>query len=405
MTETATSGARLRRSIVCPNCWRDFSPQNLRFISESPGLIGDPVMGPLEQLRFRPMRFDASGNALDPEDARCNRIACPACHIELPRVVLEIGQLPISVVGAPRSGKTNLLAAGMWGLAQHSSWYGFQVVDADPAFNTAIHQNESTLFTNSDASADVTLPKTDVGGVALYRAVRVAGNEEMMPRPAFFLTHRIGARLCRLMVLYDNAGEHFLPGAQEASFGSSTRHLERSKTLVMVFDPLQDQRFRSRFAPSHQSQENAAHQRQELLFTEVVARIRRLRALDPSAPIAIPVVIALTKADVWAEAALGENWPVLPAERDAESILRHLRELSGRLRDVMKGVAPEFEAVATALASDVWFVPVSALGTSPKKRSDGSYSILASEIRPRWAEMPFVLSLLLAEQAASRERG
>jgi hypothetical protein len=201
------------------------------------------------------------------------------------------------------------------------------------------------------------------------------------------------------MVLYDNAGEHFMPGASPANFASSTRHLERSRCIVMVFDPLQDQRFKARFAPGYAAPRTPWHERQELIFTEAVARIRRLRSLSPSEPISVPIVVALTKADVWANGALGDNWWQLPPVAEQADLQASLRETSNRLRAVMRETAPEFAAAVAALAKEVWFVPASALGTSPLRDASGRYHIPPSAIQPRWAEMPFVLSLLLADEA------
>lgn len=392
----------LRRSIVCPNCWREFPPAQVRFIAESLRLRGDPVMGPLEQLRFRPMRFDAAGNAIDPEGVRCNRMACPTCHIEFPRALLELQQVPISVVGAPGSGKTNLLAAGLWGLAQRAQDFGLQVVDADPAFNTAIHRNETLLFATEDPAQDVTLPKTDIGGSELYRTVRIAGADEMVPKPSFFLVRRVDEAKHAIMVLYDNAGEHFMPGTSVDMAATSTRHLERSSTIIMVFDPLQDQRFRQRYSSGHQAPFTSGHERQELVFTEAVSRIRRLRGLDPASPISIPIVVALTKADAWADEALGADWhevslPADASERRAALIAR-VRAIHERCIAALGATSPEFLNASKALADRVWFVPVSSLGTSPLALPGGGFRLRARDIRPRWPEMPFVLAMALADQ-------
>jgi hypothetical protein len=404
MTGRTKADDLLRRSIVCPNCWREFPPAQVRFIAESPRLVGDPVMGPLEPLRFRPMRFDASGNAIDPHDVRCNRMACPTCHIEFPRALLELRQVPISIVGAPGSGKTNLLAAGMWGLAQRAQDFGLQVVDADPAFNTAIHRNESLLFATEDPTQDVTLPKTDIGGSELYRTARIAGAEEMVPKPSFFLVKRVDEQRHSMMVLYDNAGEHFMPGTPLSMAATSTRHLERSSAIVMVFDPLQDHRFRQRYAPGHVAPFASGHERQELVFTEAVSRIRRLRGLDPAEPISIPIIVALTKADAWADAALAPGWsalsmPTAPAERRA-AMARRVQENHERCAAAVAATCPEFLNAVRALASKVWLVPVSALGTSPAELPSGGFRLRAQDIRPQMPEMPFVLAMAIADRDA-----
>ncbi len=393
-------GANIQRSIVCPHCWREFPPGQIRFISESQGLRGDPIAGPTEQIRFRAMRFDAAGNALDPDGARCSRMACPNCHSEFARALVEIPSIPISIVGAPSSGKTNLLASGLWGLAQRAREFGFSLVDADPRFNASIHRNESILFSGSDPNADVTLPKTDVGGADLYRTVRIAGVEEMVPKPSYYIVSHDDNDRQSVMVLYDNAGEHFLPGSRVAGSESATRHLERSSAIIMVFDPLQDMRFRKRYGASANSGIAAGHQRQELVFAEAIARIRRLRGLAPTAPIDIPVIIALSKADVWGTQALGANWSVMdlmhqPAQR-RRTVIESIKKVDAIARDVMASVAPEFTSTVRSLVKNSWFVPASALGTSPSQTADGRFIILASEIRPIWAEMPFVLAIALS---------
>ena len=404
MSTTSTSGAKLRRSIVCPNCWREFPPTNIHFIAESPTLRGDSVAGPDEQLRFRPMRFDATGNALDPDDGRCTRIACPHCHIEFPRALMEIRSTPISIVGAPGSGKTNLLASGMWGLARRAADFGMEVVDADPRFNATLHRNESLLFATQDPSADVTLPKTDLGGNEIYRTVRINGQTELLPRPAYFIARHAEEDRRSVLVLYDNAGEHFMPGSQSAGAESSTRHLERSTAIIIVFDPLQDARFRKRFAPDFDSPYNSGHERQELVLTEAIARVRRLRSLDPAAPIDIPIVIALTKADAWAPKAIDYNWseldlPVSLASR-RKRIIARIREADTASREALTETSPEFINAANALAERVTFVPASALGCSPSRDSDGAFRLRAADIRPQWAEMPFVLAIALSDPTA-----
>ena len=131
------------RSIVCPWCWEACQPSALKFIAESATLVGDHLAGVAEGVRFRTLRLDADGSALDPDGGRCNRVACPTCHGELPRSLIELPSVPISIVGVKGSGKTNLLAAGLWTLARHAGRIGLHWTDADPRFNQVLHRNES----------------------------------------------------------------------------------------------------------------------------------------------------------------------------------------------------------------------------------------------------------------------
>ncbi len=388
----------LLKQVACPNCWRTFHPAEVQFVAESHDLRGDPVLGPTEQLRFRAMRFDPAGNALDPHEGRCHRIACPACHLEMPRATLEVTQLPISVVGSPGSGKTNLLAAATWRLRREGGRYGLEFLDAEPGFNEPLHRAESRLFAQADPDADVTLAKTDVGGAELYHTVRVGGQREMLPRPGFFRLRRTDGDGQSMVVLYDNAGEHFLPGA-DATERPATRHLERSAAVVIVFDPLQDLRFRGRHAPVDTAASDS-HERQELILGEAIARMRRLRLLDPSAPVSVPLVIALTKADAWGNAVLGPGWGTIAdaatpaAARYASAVW--LREADARCRAAITEASPEFVNALDALSRQVRFVPCSALGCSPAVRPDGRRVIAAGRIRPQLPEMPLLVAAALA---------
>ena len=394
----------LRKSIICPACWREFPPGMVKFIATSEQFQADPIAGPGEPLRFRAMRFDSLGNALDPGDSRCSGLACPHCHSEFPRVLLELPPMTISIVGAPTSGKTNLLASGLWRMAQRAGELGCSIMDPEPRFNTILHRNEDILFSADRTDSVLILPKTEVSGPALYRTVHINGTAEMAPRPAFFVVG-VGSGPKSVMVLYDNAGEHFMPGGRTALSDSATRHLERSAVIIVVFDPLQDRRFRQRFAPHATGPGMDGHQRQELVFSEAIARVRRLRSLAPADPIDIPIVVALTKADVWGRNALGDAWTQVEGTAakplGSSEVLAQVKSVSDTARAAISSVAAEFTNTVNSQASASWFVPVSALGTSPELR-DGQYVIPAGSIRPCWSEMPFVLAMHLAAGSASQ---
>jgi len=100
----------LVRKVHCPCCWQGFAPQESLFIAEDPRLLGDPVAGPTEPIRFLPSRFDLTGAAIDPDGARCTRLACPRCRQEFPRAMIEVPATIASVVGSPGAGKSHLLA-------------------------------------------------------------------------------------------------------------------------------------------------------------------------------------------------------------------------------------------------------------------------------------------------------
>jgi hypothetical protein len=84
---------------TCPHCWHSFSPESVLWVSSHTDLLGDPRLGPEQQQRFLPTRFDVAGNALGAHGMPCLGLACPKCHLPVPRALLEMG--PFFVSQAP----------------------------------------------------------------------------------------------------------------------------------------------------------------------------------------------------------------------------------------------------------------------------------------------------------------
>ncbi|HMN94981.1 MAG TPA: hypothetical protein PKC43_00410 [Phycisphaerales bacterium] len=437
--------------VTCPSCWHRFDPGAACFIAEHAALIGDPVLGPDESLRFHPTRLDGLGRALDPEGALCSRVACPRCHLELPHAALELRTLMVSAIGAPASGKSHLLAAATWRLRRLAAAGGPEFEDADPTLNATLHAQESALFLPCAAARDgfaiPVLPKTETGGSRLYREVLVQGQVESLPVPLLFV---VGAgRERRLLVLQDNAGEHFLPGRDRAA-RDATGHLGRGDAILVVLDPLQDHRFRRAAGVGDGAAGIRIAERQELVVTEAAGRIRRLSGIESGTRIARPVVVALTKADLWQHLLPDVDLASPPlrslrretaavaaaslsrvaggdAERDGEADAALSREAGGaetrreplgldavRLRQadercsaLLAAHSPEIAAALNAAFEHPRLVPVSALGRSPiwiEGERGASLGVPAKEIQPRWAEVPLLMLLACAERS-SQERG
>lgn len=98
--------------VVCPHCWHRFYADQAHYISNHPQLFGDEVL-PGEQRRFppNPLQRDRAGNVLDPMGMRMTERACPLCHLQVPPDLLSQRAHIVSVVGAPRAGKTYFLTA------------------------------------------------------------------------------------------------------------------------------------------------------------------------------------------------------------------------------------------------------------------------------------------------------
>jgi len=226
---TSTLRRTLRPNTTCPQCWSAFPSADVRFIAESPTLVGDPIVGSDESLRFLPTRFDRQGRAIDPGGAVCMRMACPVCHLEVPPALLEVGQTVVSVVGAPSSGKSVLLAAATFMMRSGLVVPGLDFTDIDPSLNDLTIDLEGTLFKSATPEVPTMIAKTETSG-RLYRSYRRGDLRITAPKPQLFGLARGGVR--SVLALYDNAGEHFLPGAVPP-FEQATRHLGVSSAIVL----------------------------------------------------------------------------------------------------------------------------------------------------------------------------
>ncbi len=382
---TATAPTTLVGQVQCPSCAHSFRTENVRFIAEHVSLQGDSIAGPLEGVRFRSSRFDLDGNAIDMAGRACTRTACPRCHIEMPRALLECSTNFISIIGAPGSGKSCLLGAASWSLRRCAGEYGCSWVDVEPRLNALLHGYESALFAGKGGTFHVPR-KTEVSGGDWYHQIRVGARIESFPKPMFF---RIGWQgdhgdASSVMVLYDNAGEHFQPVAENAE-PAYTRHLGRAQALLFVFDPTMAQSAES----SH---------RQELVLIEAIARIRRLSGVDQNAKLEIPLIVALTKADLWGakEGIDLSNRPIAQGRR-VDLDRKAIDAVGAKAQAFVAGAFPELVQSVSAFVDKVYWVPCSAL----KMASDGAAKNSVVRGESQWSEVP----LLLAFDEASRRQG
>jgi hypothetical protein len=137
---------------TCPHCWANFDPADVLWVSVHQDLKEDPRLGPEEQLRFLPSLFTADGEAIDLRGMVCRELACPSCHLPIPRAVLELEPHFVSVMGTPSCGKSYYLAALSWQLRQlMPSYFALSFADADPTVNIALTLHEQQLFLNPTA--------------------------------------------------------------------------------------------------------------------------------------------------------------------------------------------------------------------------------------------------------------
>jgi hypothetical protein len=399
--------------VVCPNCWERFPPERVLYVATDPALFGDRRLGESHAQRFLPSRFHPDGRAIDPRGGLCHETACPRCHLEVPRALIESPTLFASVFGSAASGKSYLLAAMTHAVRRTlPRSFALNFSDADPRANLALHAYENTLFGETVGDGWVALPKTDTGGDR-YRSVDVGGTTLAYPQPHFFQVSPVSghpsvddpAAVARTLCLYDNAGESFEPG-RDTPANPVTQHLARSGFLFYVFDPLQETSFRRVLGQTASSSdvqlEGGVVYRQDVMLAEVARRVRQYHGLPAAARHRCPLVVVVTKFDAWQSLAGGqrlpEPWGEGPDGGPARLRVDRLNEVSAMVRNLLLEHAPTIVTTAESFVEPklIRYVPVSATGGPPTPGPDGKLRFQAGSLHPMWVEVPLLWSLAAA---------
>ena len=238
--------------------------------------------------------------------------------MSVPRALLEMKPLFVSILGAPSSGKSYFLTAMSWALRNTLlQRFGLSFLDADATANQTLTSYEDTLFQNPQEDQLVVLPKTEPQG-ELYEPVTIDGREIWYPKPFVFSLQPVEphpgynnrTRYSRVLCLYDNAGENFLPG-QESPRSPGTQHLALSESLLFVFDPTQHIQFRKacqQVTKDPQVWLQDWTHRQDLVLQEAANRIRNCSGLAQHEKYPKPLIVAVNKFDVCGNSPRQVDW-------------------------------------------------------------------------------------------------
>ena len=294
------------------------------------------------------------------------------------------------------------------GLPKH---FALSFGDADPASNRTLNEYEELLFLNSTPDKLVAIRKTELQG-ELYDTALIGNQRVSFPRPFVFSLKptkkhpnvEYAKKLGRLLCLYDNAGEHFLPG-QDTVGSPVTRHLAQSRVLLFLFDPIQDPRFRKVCMGQSDDPQFASFartSRQELIFHEAADRIRRHTGIAQIAKHQRPLIVIVTKFDAWSHLlpALKLRSPVASDERNRCAVdVTYVGEVSSQLRSLLWKHSPEIVSAVESFAETVLYIPVSATGGKPEKdEKTGMLGIRPCNIHPLWVEVPLLYALCRWQQ-------
>lgn len=408
-----SDGGSLRRRLLpkiqCPHCWHKFLTEDILWVATHPDLRPDPMLSGDEPMRFLPTRFAVTGEAIDAHGSHCQSLACPHCHLSIPLVMLEHQSRILSIVGTPSSGKSYFLTSCAWHLRQLlAKSFGVAMSDADPVANRVLAANEQQLFLQDDPGRLVYLEKTQLEGTQYDSVQLEPGQTTLYPQPYMFtirptkqhINARGAAQLTEVLCLYDNAGEHFLPGA-ESALAPTTQHLARSRNVMFLFDPTQDARFRAylRGRSSDPQLDRVTRAfRQDTVLLEIAARIRRHAGMPASEKLRQPLTVLVTKSDIWGNLLTGEDIqsdPYTFEQREHNQVLGlidkdRVERVSDRLEQLLREIVPEFISAVHDSATRVLFVPVSAMGVSPEVDEGGLLKVRSGTINPWWVTVPLV---------------
>jgi hypothetical protein len=415
--QPSANGARLLlKQVTCPHCWHRFAPEDVLWIATHLELHKDALLGEAQQ-RFLPSRFTPEGLARDSRGMTCRGLACPNCHLEILRELIETEPLFLSIVGDQASGKSFYLTALIKQL-QEVLFHEFHVKfeDADPSSNAILTGYMESLFGRQNVDVPVPLgaliPKTHLGG-ELYVPVTFGSQTISYPQPFVFSLQtaaghpapaNVTSRLSRMLCLYDNAGEHFRPGANSVN-NPCADHLALSRAILFLFDPSQDRKFREYCLCETQSVAGSTAPSQQItILNEVARRVRQYKNLKPNQLYDGPLIVVLTKFDAWSHLLDDRSQPVDPWLRSAKhstSVLDMglIRTRSNALRELMMRYSRDVVAAAEGFAGDVTYIAVSALADrydSARLQVDALsrlVSIRPKDVNPFWVAVPVLYAL------------
>ena len=390
---TVDEGAvvQVGENFKCPYCRTVFDVGDELFVSVSPSLLGDPILGPEEQSRFAPTNFTDNGLALDAEGGVCTEIACPRCHMSIPNDLIMLDQVVMSVVGAPSAGKSVFLASSIWQCRQVlRPYFGIGFRDLAPSWNTWIRAYEEKLFFQEDETQLQKLAKTDLQASNISRSVNLGGGMVLLPTPSYFrLNGGRQAEIEESFLIYDCAGEHFLPGADKHS-SLVTLHTLSADSILFLFDPSSDPRLRRLLDRGTGTACNIA-QMQDVILAELAAKAKKYKGNRGGRKLKQPLLFAISKADM-----LRKHLPVdleiyRPSAKGGYALdVAALREVSKRIEEFLNRYVPEVAAIARDISDDIWFLPISAFGHNPMMEG-----VRPCDIKPIMTELPVVITLAM----------
>jgi hypothetical protein len=378
-------------NLTCPVCWLRFDAGDIMHIAVHDSLRGDPLLGEDAQQRFLATRFNNGGQALDAMSLPCSETACPHCRRKLPPSFLGMPHHIISLVGDHNAGKSYFLSVLTKVLpATLYREFGIVFQDSDPTGNAPVNEMRKALF-GAQSPEKTRLLKTILDG-AMYERLPRQGRMVALPRPFIYtLTAEERSREQCALIFYDNAGEHFQPGINIVE-QPGAQHVASAAGIMYLFDPFNSPEFRRNIHDTKDPQlEEPVMDQQDIILSEMRARIQTIRNLRSGEKIQTPVAFIVGKCDVWLHLLNGK--PLRDSVQDGKLNIAAVEENSSIIRELLYRLCPPLVANAEALSNNVMFFATSSFGHTPIKIKVGhetAYVPDPSKLQPVFVEVPML---------------
>ena len=170
---------------------------------------------------------------------------------------------------------------------------------------------------------------------------------------------------------------------------------------MFAFDPTQEQKFREKLQGKTDDIQikGGVTSRQEVLLAEAARRVKTYRGLATEAKHDRPLVVLVSKFDVWRKLLgvdrLPEPWSLHSSGNF--SVLRTdiIAKVSDAIRGLLRKLTPAIVSTAETFVdpSRIIYIPVSATGGPPERGATGLLGHRAGAIAPIWAEVPMLYVL------------
>jgi hypothetical protein len=260
-------------------------------------------------------------------------------------------------------------------------------VGSDPTGNAPVNDMRKALF-GAQSPTQAKLAKTVFEG-AMYERLPRQGRMVALPRPfVYTLAAEEKMREPCALIFYDNAGEHFQPGVNIVE-QPGAQHVASAAGIMYLFDPFNSPEFRQNLRDTKDPQlEKPVVDQQDIILSEMRARIQTIRNLRAGETIQTPVAFIVGKCDVWLHLLNGKSMskPVSDGKLDIAAV----EENSSTIRELLYRLCPPLVANAEALSSNVMFFAASSFGHTPLKIGPGEYVPDPSKLQPANVEVPLL---------------